>query len=569
MSQKISIIIIITSFILACFFLVPREKFKKVDNVISPCEIIIDSGEYILKNYDCFDAQYSQKNIKLAKNFGITEDKAFILGNIGKYWASNLIKGRTIYLNKNNDIIFYKYNYTEKFKNTAFCIENNQPCTKDNFEFFANKIDVDKYCVIDLDTDKVYSIGDKNIKSLNNFLVLKKFHLGYKDKTEKNVLHKTSNSKTIKKPPMKFYYGNIKVFLTDFTSKLKPDNKCNTDVCVEILNSINNAKNSIDIAIYGYQNVHLIEKAIISAINRGVNVRMICDSNSKGENIYENTEYLKSIIKKNNTDLKSLKPDYIMHNKFYIFDDKILITGSTNLSPTDMSGFNSNTMLVINSKEVANIYKQEFEQMLSGKFHQEKEKIKKTNLHINNNSDIQIGFSPKDKITQTMIIPLINQSKKYIYIPSFFLTDKTFAQALINAKNRNVEIRIIEDALSASNAYSSHHELRKAGIAVKIENYAGKMHSKSIIIDDLYTIIGSMNFTKSGENKNDENVVIIKNPEIAKFYKEFFLYQWNKIDNKWLKYNAPAEGKATIGSCSDGIDNNYDGKTDMEDVRCK
>ncbi len=61
-----------------------------------------------------------------------------------------------------------------------------------------------------------------------------------------------------------------------------------------------------------------------------------------------------------------------MHNKFYIFDDKVLITGSANLSHTDMSGFNSNSIVVINSPLVAAIYKQEFEQMFEGKFHTEK-----------------------------------------------------------------------------------------------------------------------------------------------------------------------------------------------------
>ena len=95
------------------------------------------------------------------------------------------------------------------------------------------------------------------------------------------------------------------------------------------------------------------------------------------------------------------------------------------------------------------------------------------------------------------------------------------------------------------------------------------MHSKSIIIDDRYIIVGSMNFSNSGENRNDENLVLIKNPEVAKFYREFFMYQWNRIPDKWLKYTPRAEGVDSIGSCTDGIDNNYDGKTDAEDDACK
>ena len=106
-------------------------------------------------------------------------------------------------------------------------------------------------------------------------------------------------------------------------------------------------------------------------------------------------------------------------------------------------------------------------------------------------------------------------------------------------------------------------------IEVKTENYAGKMHSKSMIVDDKYTIIGSMNFSNSGENFNDENLILIEDVEIAKFYRDFFLYQWNKVDKKWLKYNARAEGKDSIGSCNDGLDNNYDGLIDKDDIACK
>ena len=75
-----------------------------------------------------------------------------------------------------------------------------------------------------------------------------------------------------------------------------------------------------------------------------------------------------------------------------------------------------------------------------------------------------------------------------------------------------------------------------------------------------------MNFSKSGENKNDENCLIIESERFAKYYSEFFEYLWNKIP---YKQYVRAEGKDSIGSCSDGVDNNYDGKIDMEDAACQ
>ena len=62
---------------------------------------------------------------------------------------------------------------------------------------------------------------------------------------------------------------------------------------------------------------------------------------------------------------------------------------------------------------------------------------------------------------------------------------------------------------------------------------------------------------------------MLDNNDAAKFYKNFFLYQWNKIPEKWLTKNARAESKDSIGSCSDGVDNDYDGLIDKEDEGCK
>ncbi len=48
------------------------------------------------------------------------------------------------------------------------------------------------------------------------------------------------------------------------------------------------------------------------------------------------------------------------------------------------------------------------------------------------------------------------------------------------------------------------------------------MHNKLIIVDDRYVITGSLNFSTSAEESNDENVVILDNPEIARLYVQEF-----------------------------------------------
>lgn len=556
------ILFLIFSFLLI-IVLDKHENSQKVIEIASPNKIILESGKvYTLNEYKTFDDNYTDNNKYLAQNMHITEDEAFILGNFGKYWAKNILQNRYIKI-KNDNLVYYKFGYKTKFENSPYCIKDGKILNQAAFKKQLNTIRKGKFVLVDIDSDNIYPISKKNAQNLKNFVVIRKSHVKY------NNTYKESSSKN-KPQSDKLYFkpifddGNIKIIVSDSTSKLTPDRNCSSDVCKEILKNINNTKESLDIAIYGYSSTPAIENAIKSAILRGVNVRLIYDIDSKGQNIYPDTEEIAKLIPNNKTDKNSKEVGNTMHNKFYIFDNKIVITGSANLSHTDMSGYNSNSIIIIKSQKAAEIYTKEFEQMFTGKFHNTK--ISNPDKSFDN---IKIYFSPQDKAIRNGVLPLIKNAHKYIYIPSFIITENNITEELIKAHSRGVDIKIIVDALNASTKHSKHKELRNTGIQVKAENYAGKMHSKTMIIDDEYLIIGSMNFSYSGENRNDENMVILKNAQAAKFYKEFFLYQWAKIPEKWLKYTPRAEGKDSIGSCYDGIDNNYDGLTDFDDPACK
>ena len=549
--------------LLIAFSLLPKDKEFCVKNVISPTEIQLNNNE-ILKFDDIqtFDASYSPKNKELATKLGITEDEAFIIGNLAKYWSQNLLSGRDV-LVENGDLIYYKYSYQKKLENSAFGIRNNEPCRKTAFEKLLKSIRRTKYGIF-ID-DKFYPISKEFAQG--DFIIIRKSH--YYKLFPKAFVKKAKGTKKTKFEKSKIYFkpfsnGNIKIIVSDLTTKLKPDRNCSSDICKEILTNINNSKMSIDMAIYGYSSTPVLERAIKDAQNRGVKIRLVYDVDAKNQNIYPDTFKFVSLITSSKSDGGLKDSNATMHNKFYIFDNKIVITGSANLSHTDMSGFNSNNIIVINSPDVAKIYKTEFEQMFNGNFHSAK--IPTGNNKANN---MQIYFSPQDKSISSAVLPIIENAKDYIYIPIFVITENRVVEALIKAKQRGVDVRLISDALNASSKYSKIKVLRANGIPVKIENYAGKMHSKTMIADDKYSIIGSMNFSKSGETKNDENTIVLENAEAAKYLKRFFLYQWDRMPDKWLNGYPRAEGWESVGSCSDGIDNDYDGLIDALDTGCQ
>lgn len=259
---------------------------------------------------------------------------------------------------------------------------------------------------------------------------------------------------------------------------------------------------------------------------------------------------------------------YIMHHKFFIIDKKVLWTGSSNISDTGTGGYNSNGVIVSEDKTIISLFQKEFDQMRNGKFGIWKEELTKSAIKTRN-SKAWIYFSPKSDTYEKGIKPLIQKAQSYIYIPIFYLTHKALGKELEKAHKRGVDVRIILDASAARNPYSIHEWLREKGIHVKVENFGGKMHNKSMVIDDKFIVGGSMNFTIAGNSKNDENTIILENAALAKQYKDYFLLLWESIPSMYLYCNPSPESFESGNSCYDGIDNDFDKSVDGEDGGCQ
>jgi phosphatidylserine/phosphatidylglycerophosphate/cardiolipin synthase-like enzyme len=63
-------------------------------------------------------------------------------------------------------------------------------------------------------------------------------------------------------------------------------------------------------------------------------------------------------------------------------------------------------------------------------------------------------------------------------------------------------------------------------VPVRQDGNKGFLHHKVIIVDERYVVTGSLNFSTRAETTNDENVIIIDNPDIARLYIEEFERVW-------------------------------------------
>jgi len=343
-----------------------------------------------------------------------------------------------------------------------------------------------------------------------------------------------------------------------------PSKQANTSFGKELIELINNSENEICFAIYGLRGQDDLLNALLRAKKRGVKIKGVVDSDNKDRNYYKDTYMLYDYF-----DIKSDHYGYIMHNKFFIFDRKVVWTGSSNISDTGTGGYNANNAVVIYNEQLSDIYFEEFEQMFyKGKFQRHKMRLTYKGIKTED-SIIDVYFSPISNTYENGIKELLQKAKRYIYIPIFYLTHKDLSYELISAHNRGVDIMIILDASAARNRYSTHKLLRNSGIKVKVENFGGKMHAKSIIVDDKYFVTGSMNLTKAGNKTNDENTLIIQNEKLAKKYKNYFLTLWGLISNEYLYRDPSPESFESGNSCFDQIDNDFDHSVDLKDFGCK
>ena len=588
-AKIILILLIIGIFSGFCTFEIIRKSDRAILNVVSANKIevdlngnnIYDTGETIcIPDIETFTSDLKINQSNLLNSVKISAEDGIKLGYLTDNFADNTLSDRRVRLkftgNENSeckfaDIITDNQSYRKKLVNSGFAFNRGTPLNNENYVEQLKKARKLKLVILNHKSNKYHKLDCKYGLIAHDAIVVPAQQIP-EDAKPCKFCHITKTRTFLKKNkqyveklltyPLAISNGSLKLYLSDMTVKLKPDDKCSSLACKEILKQINDSKTSIDIALYGWDNVAQITNAIKNAKSRGVKVRIVYDT-SPAE-YYPETKHIVELADESAKD----SPNVLMHNKFIIFDNQKVITGSMNFARTGFSGFNSDCIIFLNSDEIAKIYEEEFLQMLSGKFSTSKSHVNHKTIMLGS-AKVTPLFSPKDKIITNNVIPIINSAKRYIYIPTFLITHDELAQSLINAKKRGIDVKMIVDATNPFMPRSKVKMLRASGIPVKIENYAGKLHSKSIIIDDKYIIAGSMNFSKSGENKNDENALIIEDERLAKYYRGFFEYLWNKVPDKYLKQGVRAEGKYSIGSCTDGIDNNFDGKIDMEDAGCK
>ena len=130
---------------------------------------------------------------------------------------------------------------------------------------------------------------------------------------------------------------------------------------------------------------------------------------------------------------------------------------------------------------------------------------------------IEVYFSPKGGCTESVVRELraANQS---VLVQAYSFTSAPIAKALVDAHKRGVKVQVILDKSQRTDKYSSATFLHNAGIPTSIDTAHAIAHNKIMVIDGAVLITGSFNFTKAAGEKNAENLLVVRDRQLAAKY---------------------------------------------------
>lgn len=298
-----------------------------------------------------------------------------------------------------------------------------------------------------------------------------------------------------------------------------------------IIDLINKAESTLDIAIYNLDNTNDIISAINDAHSRGITVRMLIDSGVQDFRA-------ESIDVGDN--LKISPPsqgaeDGIMHNKFIVVDansedpnKSYVLSGSTNWTDNQLN-VDPNNIIIIQDQSLAKVYTKEFEEMFTNDlFGSEKTANTPTQLKVGG-KDVSVFFSPSDDV-ETQIKNTISTTDYNLYIALLAFTRFGISfdiEDLIEEKQINAYGIVNDTTSSGGFAYSVLNDVA-AEESVVINQQNNIFHHKYLIVDpnqsdsDPTVLTGSHNWSTSAQTRNDENTLIIHDANIAnQYYQEF------------------------------------------------
>lgn len=293
-----------------------------------------------------------------------------------------------------------------------------------------------------------------------------------------------------------------------------------------LISLIDSAQKTIDAAVYRLAHQPILS-ALQRACTRGVTIRLVTDHASVEEFAAEYTQLqgLPCVTLKTDVNADARERfGHTMHHKFAVIDGGIVWTGSINWADRELL-FDANNALVVRDERIAQLFTREFTEMfLKDRFGQEKfdgKVFTQLRTYTVGSATVGVYFTPSGA-PQKIVRDAIRNAQKSIKIAMFYFTDDLVMAELAAAQARGVQIDAVWDFRGWERFEDSEiDDALHLGIGV-VDALPGLVHHKFAVIDDKLVITGSTNWSDNGFFDNDENLLVLESPEIARQFSQHF-----------------------------------------------
>lgn len=219
------------------------------------------------------------------------------------------------------------------------------------------------------------------------------------------------------------------------------------------------------------------------------------------------------------------------HRKILVIDGKVGYTGGVNLADEyinqkELFGRWKDVGIRLEGEAVAqltSIFLVDYELNVKGPVSEFAPYFKDGISEKNKGYIIPFGDGPepmfKRRVTQTMIMNMLNQAQDYVYMMSpYLIIDNELCEAMENAAMRGIDVRIVTPHIPDKEIVfmmtrSYYKRLTEAGVKI-YEFEAGFVHAKVYLSDDKYGMVGTSNLDYRSLVHNFENNVWMYNHEV-------------------------------------------------------
>lgn len=142
----------------------------------------------------------------------------------------------------------------------------------------------------------------------------------------------------------------------------------------------------------------------------------------------------------------------------------------------------------------------------------------------------RVAFAPGDACLR-LLRGHIRSARRSLDVCVFTITDDRISDALLDAHERGVRVRVLSDDEKAWDPGSDIGRLRKAGVPVRTDDTPAHMHHKFAVVDGGTLLSGSYNWTRSATG-NHENLLVTSDASVVAAYARHFEALWPRMKSK-------------------------------------